>query len=80
MPEHFAHAAALLPPELRSAALNEPQTRRAACEELRLRIGHPPALRLPEGERAFAQAPLRASDLAAVLEAATGAVQKHRAR
>ena len=73
MPEHFAAAAALLPPGLRAAALNEPQTRRAACEELRLRLGHPPALRLPEGERTFSETPLRPADLAAVLEAATGA-------
>ncbi len=73
MPEHFAAAAALLPPGLRAAALNEPQTRRAACEELRLRLGHPPALRLPEGERTFSETPLCPADLAAVLEAATGA-------
>lgn len=73
MPERFAAAAALLPPELRRAALNQPRTRRAACEELRLRAGQAPALRLPEGEIPFAETALTGADLAAVLENATGA-------
>ena len=73
MPEHFAAAAALLPPELRRAALAAPLARRASCEELRLRVGHAPTLRLPEGETPFAEAALTGAELAAVLENATGA-------
>jgi len=73
MPKHFETAAALLPPTLRAAALALPAADRGTCEELRLRLGHAPALRLPAGERAFAAAPVTAEDLAAVLEAATGA-------
>ena len=73
MPEHFAAAAALLPPNLERAALAQPLPRRGACEELRLRVGQRPALRLPEGERPFSDAPLTGADLAAVLEKATGA-------
>ena len=73
MPKHFETAAALLPPALRAAALALPAADRGTCEELRLRMGRAPALRLPAGERAFAAAPVTAEDLAAVLEAATGA-------
>ena len=73
MPECFDKAAALLPPALRSAALALPAAQRGACEDVRLRLGRPPTLRTPEGERPFAPGPVTAADLAAVLEAATGA-------
>ena len=73
MPEYFVKAAGLLPPGLRRAALALPPAEREAGEELRLRMGRAPTLRLPAGERTFADAPVTAEDLAAVLEAATGA-------
>ena len=72
MPVYFESAAALLPPELRAAALAVPEAQRAQCEDVRLRLGRPPALRLPAGERPFAPSPVTAADLAAVLESATG--------
>ena len=72
MPEYFNAAAALLPPSLRAAALALPAAWRAGSEDLRLRLGRAPTLRLPEGERPFAQSAVTAEDLAAVLEAATG--------
>ena len=73
MPEYYDRASSLLPPELRAAAAQQPRSLRAECEELRLRLGCPPALRLPEGERRFSDAPVTPRMLAAVLEAATGA-------
>ena len=73
MPDRFAMAAALLPPELRRAALAQPEGVRVRCEELRLRLGRVPALRLPEGERPFAARPVTPRTLDAVLETATGA-------
>ena len=73
MPKHFETAAALLPPALRAAALALPAAERAAGEEVRLRLGRAPTLRLPAGERPFADAPVTAETLYAVLEAATGA-------
>ena len=73
MPEHCSLAAALLPPDLRSAAERLPARERRACEELRLRVGHPPTARLPEGERPLSGAPVTPRTLAAVLERATGA-------
>ena len=73
MPERFAAAAALLPKELRAAALALPEEQRGLCEELRLRLGHPPTLRLPDAERPFAAAPVTQRTLEDVLLAATGA-------
>ena len=73
MPEHFARALALLPPALRARGEALPLPVRGACEEVRLRAGYPPTLRLPEGERAFADEPVTATALSAVLERATGA-------
>ena len=73
MPGYFERAATLLPPALRKGALALPEAQRAEGEELRLRIGHPPALRLPEGERPFAPEPVTPESLTAVLEAATRA-------
>lgn len=73
MPERFALASALLPAALRRTAAALPGADRAACEELRLRVGHPPTLRLPEGERPLTEAPVTPQLLADVLEKATGA-------
>ena len=73
MPEYFERALTLLPPELKRAAEALPRAVRASCEELRLRTGRPPTLRLPEGERSFAEAPVTAETLQTVLEKATGA-------
>ena len=73
MPEAFARVSALLPPPLRAAASALPRWEKGACEELRLRVGQPCALRLPEGERPLTDTPVTADTLAQVLEAATGA-------
>ena len=73
MPEYFRRAAALLPDGLCRAAAACSDGEKAACEELRLRVGQPCTLRLPEGERPLADAPVTPGDLAAVLEKATGA-------
>ena len=73
MPKYFEKAAGLLPPGLRRAALALPAAERAAGEEVRLRLGRAPTLRLPAGERPFADAPVTAETLSAVLEAATSA-------
>ena len=73
MPEYFQRAAALLPEPLLHAAAALPARERTACEELRLRVGRPCALRLPEGERQLSPEAVTARTLAAVLEKATGA-------
>ena len=51
----YEEACALLPPALRAAALAVPRRRMARVEELRLRVGRPVGLSLPEGEIPLAQ-------------------------
>lgn len=46
----YEAAAALLPPRFRGAARQLPDHRKQRVEELRLRVGQPPTVLLPEGE------------------------------
>ena len=48
--ERYEQAAALLPVRYQRAALAVPDWQKAVCEELRLRVGHPVTVLLPEGE------------------------------
>ena len=67
----YEEACALLPPALRAAALAVPRRRMARVEELRLRVGRPVGLSLPEGEIPLAQTQVGAEDLEEVLDRAT---------
>ena len=73
MPEYFCRASSLLPERLRRAAAALSTKERASCEELRLRVGQPCTLRMPEGEIALTGESVTPDILAAVLEKATGA-------
>lgn len=67
----YENAAALLPGDIRAAALALPAALRGRAEEFRLRCGRPPALLLPEGERALIPRGVTERDLGALLETAT---------
>ena len=69
--ERYEEACALLPGRLRAAAMAEEQGRRAGAEELRLRIGRPMYLTLPEGEVPLPQTRIVRGDLEQVLDRAT---------
>jgi stage III sporulation protein AA len=68
----FTSAAALLPPPMRERAMALGADKRARAEELRLRVGRPASVLLPEGELPFAPA-VTARELDTVLETATRA-------
>ncbi len=67
----YEEACGLLPVRLRQAALSVCRTRQAAAEELRLRIGRPLHLTLPEGELPLPQTRVLRGDLEQVLDRAT---------
>ena len=69
--ERYEEACALLPGRLRAAAMAEERGRRAGAEELRLRIGRPMYLTLPEGEVPLPQTRIVRGDLEQVLDRAT---------
>ncbi len=71
----FDQAAALLPGELGVAALRLPERTRERAEELRLRVGQPMEVLLPEGEQPVPGGPaeVTAGMLEQVLEVATQA-------
>ncbi len=69
----FDGAVLLLPYALRESVRKLDRTRRASAEELRLRVGRPPAVLLPEGETELGKRPVTARDLDMLLELATGA-------
>ena len=70
----FDQAAGLLPFGLRQLVLSMPRSERILAEELRLRVGRPVSITLPEGE-AFLPGcpPVTSNDLRTVLEIATHA-------
>lgn len=74
-PRRFRQTAMLLPQAMRGPMERLDSSTQARVEEIRLRAGRPPSLLLPEGEQPVTglNAPLRPSDLAAVLEIATQA-------
>lgn len=55
--ERFAQAAGVLPGALGRCALALPEQVRSRAEEIRLRLGRPPSVTLPEGERPIPGAP-----------------------
>lgn len=55
--EQFAQAAGVLPAEVGRCALALPEEVRRCAEEIRLRLGRPPTVTLPEGERPIPGAP-----------------------
>lgn len=67
----YEEACALLPPRLQNTALALPLERKARVEELRLRIGRPLFLTLPEGEAPLPQTRVLRHDLEHVLDRAT---------
>ena len=73
--ERFCQAAGLLPPDRRRELDALPADMRERTEEIRLRMGQPLSLVLPEGERPVpgGTRPVGQEDLAAVLEIATQA-------
>lgn len=69
--QRYRDACGLLPEVLRMAALALPETQQARAEELRLRIGRPPAVTLPEGEALLAGPAVTGADLERVVDRAT---------
>ncbi len=68
----FVQASGLLPIELRQVVLAVPKRDQMVTEEIRLRIGHPISITLPQGEMILRGSPIIASrDLYTVLEVAT---------
>ena len=67
----YEEACELLPGRLRTAALAAGRREKAAAEELRLRLGRPVYLTLPEGERPLPETRVARSDLEQVLDRAT---------
>lgn len=69
--DRYKEACALLPEALRRVALGVDPPRQARTEELRLRVGRPLALTLPEGEVSLPGPAVDSSDLTQVLDKAT---------
>ena len=69
--ERYGEACALLPEELRSAAMGLDSSGQSRAEELRLRVGRPLAVTLPEGERSLSGPLVDNRDLELVLDRAT---------
>ena len=67
----YREACGLLPERLRQAALALEPARQARAEELRLRVGHPLAVTLPEGELPMTEAVVDGGDLDRILDKAT---------
>lgn len=67
----YEQACALLPSQLRAAAMEAGPAWKARAEELRLRIGQPVYLTLPEGERALPGPQVVPGDLEHILDRVT---------
>lgn len=71
--DRYRDAARLLPESVRRRALLLEERGRAAAEELRLRVGRPLAVLLPEGERELGTEAVTGRELSLLIELATGA-------
>ena len=69
--ERYREACGLLPEELRRQALALPEAWQGSIEELRLRVGRPLAVTLPEGETPLTGSPVTGEDLERVVDRAT---------
>ena len=73
MEEGYVQAVSVLPKRLRQEAMSVPLDMRCRGEELRLRVGRPLALVLPEGERTLGHLPIRLEELEQLVEIASRA-------
>lgn len=69
----FDNAVRLLPYGMRERVRALGRQERCRCEEIRLRIGHPPTVLLPDGERSLGGDNVTRRDMDALMELATGA-------
>lgn len=69
----FLQAAQVLPPRLRGQVLELPEKDQIRAEEIRLRIGFPVSVVLPEGERSLRGGVVEPQELELLLERASGA-------
>lgn len=69
--ERYREACGLLPEELRRQALALPEAWQGSVEELRLRVGRPLAVTMPEGETPLTGSPVTGEDLERVVDRAT---------
>ena len=71
MPSSFDAAQALLPEGIAASARSLPPQQSSRVEEIRLRLGFPPSLTMPEGERSLGARSVTAADIAHVLDRAS---------
>ena len=69
----YRQAVQVLPPPLRRRALAVPAAEQGAAEEVRLRVGCPPSLVLPGGERQLGGPAVEGRELEQLVELASGA-------
>lgn len=69
----YVQAASVLPKRLRQEAMGAPESMRCRGEELRLRVGRPLTLVLPEGEKTLGQIPVQMEELNQLVEIASRA-------
>lgn len=73
METRYAQAIRILPPRLRECAAGLSEEKQIQAEEIRLRVGYPMAVVLPEGERLLSEKSVQQSDLERLVELASGA-------
>lgn len=71
MPSAFDTALALLPEGIAAPLRGLAPAQRCRGEEIRLRLGFPPSVAMPEGERSLGALPVTAADIAHVLDRAS---------
>ena len=73
MAARYRQALQALPPHLRQRAQGVPLQEQRQAEEIRLRVGQPPTLVLPQGERQLEGSAVTQRDLEQLVELASGA-------